>query len=55
MIEKKYTVSFSDGLHARPAKGLVEIARQVQSTINVKSKHGESNGKNILRDRKSVV
>ena len=48
MIEKKYTVSFPEGLHARPAKALVELARQVDSAITVKSEHGSSNGKNIL-------
>ena len=31
MVENKITVSASEGLHARPAKELVELSRQFQS------------------------
>ena len=31
MIEKKYKISFQEGLHARPAKILVRIAKEAQS------------------------
>lgn len=48
MIKKKYKISFQEGLHARPAKMLVGIAKEVQSKIYISNEHGKSDAKSML-------
>ena len=48
MIEKKYKISFQEGLHARPAKMLVRIAKEAQSKIHISNRHGKSDAKSML-------
>ncbi|TDW97459.1 HPr family phosphocarrier protein [Dinghuibacter silviterrae] len=36
MIAKEYVISAPEGIHARPATGLVRLAKQFQSVINLK-------------------
>ena len=48
MIKEIYTIPFQEGLHARPAKRLVEIARGAQSKITLANKYGSSDAKGIL-------
>jgi phosphocarrier protein len=36
MIEKNYTVTATEGIHARPATKLARLAREFQSSINLK-------------------
>jgi phosphocarrier protein HPr len=36
MIEKDYTVTAKEGIHARPATKLARLAKEFQSSINLK-------------------
>jgi phosphocarrier protein HPr len=48
MIEKQYTITNEQGLHARPASLLVQAANQSKSTVMVVKEEKEFNAKSIL-------
>lgn len=49
MIEKKITVKDPNGLHTRPAKQLVDTARQFSSDITLIKGEREGNAKNLIK------
>jgi phosphocarrier protein HPr len=48
MIEKEFTISNKNGLHARPAAQFVKLAGQFQSEIWVEKDDEQVNGKSIM-------
>ena len=48
MYEERFTVTNAEGLHARPAAKLVEVAGRFQSTIEIVYKDKAFNAKSIL-------
>ena len=48
MHTQKITVTQPEGLHARPAAQFVKLANRFQSTVKVRHKGREANGKSIM-------
>lgn len=48
MYEEKFVVNNAEGLHARPAAKLVEIARKYESKVEIVHKGKAVNAKSIL-------
>ena len=48
MLEKEFTISNKNGLHARPAAQFVKLAGQFQSEIWVEKDDEQVNGKSIM-------
>lgn len=48
MIKKQYTITNSEGLHARPASLLVQAASQSKSNVTVIKGDKEYNAKSVL-------
>ena len=48
MLERNYTICNSQGLHARPASLLVQLASQSKSNVSILKNGKEYNAKSIL-------
>jgi phosphocarrier protein HPr len=48
LLEKDFTVTNKNGMHARPAAQFVKLASQFQSEVMVEKDEEEVNGKSIM-------